>query len=167
MCAHILMCHQSWTYISIPDISSETLLHITHANELLHMWMSHVTYIYIYTYIYTYIYIYIHIYVYECARLRIQLHRHLENLSKNSRILKVSVSEWIACVHVHVRVRKTSLVRKTSPIGIFPPVGMRSPVIIFGARVTRLVHMWREVGGWGRDLKKCTGRDWGMGSSTI
>ena len=29
---------------------------------------------------------------------------------------------------------------------------------------------WRfqgEVGGWGRDPKKCTGRDWGMGSSTI
>ena len=24
-----------------------------------------------------------------------------------------------------------------------------------------------EVGGWGRDTKKCTGRDWGMGSSTI
>jgi len=25
----------------------------------------------------------------------------------------------------------------------------------------------REVGGWGRDPKKCTGRDWEMGSSTI
>jgi len=25
----------------------------------------------------------------------------------------------------------------------------------------------REVGGWGRDPKKCTRRDWGMGSSTI
>jgi len=24
-----------------------------------------------------------------------------------------------------------------------------------------------EVGGWGRDPKKCTGRDWGMGLSTI
>jgi len=32
-----------------------------------------------------------------------------------------------------------------------------------------LVHivLCREVGGWGRDPKKCTGRDWGMGSSTI
>ena len=28
-------------------------------------------------------------------------------------------------------------------------------------------HSRREVGGWGRDPKKCTGRDWGMGSSTI
>ena len=25
----------------------------------------------------------------------------------------------------------------------------------------------REVGGWGREPKKCTGRDWEMGSSTI
>ena len=25
----------------------------------------------------------------------------------------------------------------------------------------------REVGGWVRDPKKCTGRNWGMGSSTI
>ena len=25
----------------------------------------------------------------------------------------------------------------------------------------------QEVGGWGRDPKKYTGRDWGMGSSTI
>jgi len=24
-----------------------------------------------------------------------------------------------------------------------------------------------EVGGWGRDPKKCTGSIWGMGSSTI
>ena len=28
-------------------------------------------------------------------------------------------------------------------------------------------HTRGEVGGWGRDPKKCTGRDWGMGSSTI
>ena len=26
---------------------------------------------------------------------------------------------------------------------------------------------YREVGAWCRDPKKCTGRDWGMGSSTI
>jgi len=25
----------------------------------------------------------------------------------------------------------------------------------------------REVGGWGQNPKKCTGRGWGMGSSTI
>ena len=34
-------------------------------------------------------------------------------------------------------------------------------------RDTSNSHVQREVGGWGRDPKKCTGRDWGMGSSTI
>ena len=29
------------------------------------------------------------------------------------------------------------------------------------------VQQQREVEGWGGDPKKCTGRDWGMGSSTI
>ena len=33
------------------------------------------------------------------------------------------------------------------------------------SRIARATE--REVGGWGRDPKKCTGRDWGMGSSTI
>ena len=28
-------------------------------------------------------------------------------------------------------------------------------------------NIWWEMGGWGRDPKKCTGRGWGMGSSTI
>ena len=32
---------------------------------------------------------------------------------------------------------------------------------------TESCHSYREVGGWGRDPQKCTGRDWGMGSSTI
>ena len=34
------------------------------------------------------------------------------------------------------------------------------------AFITQYVFVW-EVGGWGRDPKKCTGRDWVMGSSTI
>ena len=29
------------------------------------------------------------------------------------------------------------------------------------------LNVYGEVGGWGRDPQKCTGRDWGMGSSTI
>jgi len=35
------------------------------------------------------------------------------------------------------------------------------------AYVRHDVFSYREVGGWGRDPKKCTGRDWGMGASTI
>ena len=36
-----------------------------------------------------------------------------------------------------------------------------------GGRESENVAPAGEVGGWGRDPKKCTGRDWGMGSSTI
>jgi len=31
----------------------------------------------------------------------------------------------------------------------------------------RALGVCGEVGSWGRDPKKCTGRDWGMGSNTI
>jgi len=41
-------------------------------------------------------------------------------------------------------------------------------VIVLQSDLLRVwYHSEREVGGWGRDPKKCTGRDWGMGSSTI
>jgi len=36
-----------------------------------------------------------------------------------------------------------------------------------GARRGEINVYGGEVGGWGRDPKKCTGRDWGMGSSSI
>ena len=42
-----------------------------------------------------------------------------------------------------------------------------SPQELFGASRVFLSLSHGEVGGWGRDPKKCTGRDWGMGSSTI
>ena len=38
---------------------------------------------------------------------------------------------------------------------------------MFEGEVYDVILGGREVGGWGRDPKKCTGRDWGMGSSTI
>ena len=37
----------------------------------------------------------------------------------------------------------------------------------FGATTVQQCKSRGEVGGWGRDPKKCTRRDWGMGSSTI
>ena len=45
-------------------------------------------------------------------------------------------------------------------------------IVLFGTHLLKSIHTHpfvhtREVGGWGRDPKKCTGRDWGMGSSTI
>jgi len=40
-------------------------------------------------------------------------------------------------------------------------------VIVYETLFVDHVVLFREVGGWGRDPKKCTGRDRGMGSSTI
>ena len=41
------------------------------------------------------------------------------------------------------------------------------PTLLFMTQTHTTYSSFREVGGWGRDPKKCTGRDWGMGSSTI
>jgi len=41
------------------------------------------------------------------------------------------------------------------------------PVCTYVCVRVRVGVRYREVGGWGRDPKECTGRDWGMGSSTI
>ena len=38
---------------------------------------------------------------------------------------------------------------------------------LYAQSVSRTFVLRREVGGWGRDPKKCTRRGWGMGSSTI
>jgi len=38
---------------------------------------------------------------------------------------------------------------------------------VYTVRARRVKAVPQEVGGWGRDPKKSTGRDWGMGSSNI
>jgi len=45
--------------------------------------------------------------------------------------------------------------------------GRRHNDVSVGLFCNRALVNSGEVGGWGRDPKKCTGRDWGMGSSTI
>ena len=47
------------------------------------------------------------------------------------------------------------------------PVPVPSALWATGTGTGTGTEQGREVGGWGRDPKKCTGRDWGMGSSTI
>jgi len=43
----------------------------------------------------------------------------------------------------------------------------RINLVLFLFIFLALLLFYREVGGWGRYPKKCTERDWGMGSSTI
>jgi len=56
-------------------------------------------------------------------------------------------------------------------ISIFPDLPFRthlfSNMMCFVCEGVRRCALYGEVGGWGRDPKICTGRDWGMGSSTI
>jgi len=44
---------------------------------------------------------------------------------------------------------------------------VRCSVLHFIAECRDSAYKRGEVGGWGRDPNKCTGRNWGMGSSTI
>jgi len=86
------------------------------------------------------------------------------------------------CVHLHVRIYSRyawdweSLYRsETSSLSAKEPLIIR---LFCGKWLIKIGILWLstppcigvrvwEVGGWGRDPKKCTGRDWGMGSSTI
>ena len=61
--------------------------------------------------------------------------------------------------HVHINVRG----RQYSPVHI----AIYTHECIYLYMLVYCYTKVGEVGGWGRDPKKCTGRDWGMGSSTI
>jgi len=54
-------------------------------------------------------------------------------------------------------------------ITYIPPFTHITISYIYSLLSTLCLTQWShgEVGGWGRDPKKCTERDWGMGSSTI
>jgi len=69
----------------------------------------------------------------------------------------------IVCVHVllcaHLEILVWLILASRETILMY--------VYIYTNVLRLYVHLHWEVGGWGRDPKKCTGRDWGMGSSTI
>ena len=83
----------------------------------------------------------------------------------------------------HLRVGRICLNSKThvSHVHVWPSSSYRSYCIYLISFLTRAYTLkcaqpqvcgkyaqpQGEVRGWGRDPKKCTGRDWGMGSSTI
>jgi len=89
-------------------------------------------------------------------------------------------TEWwrsIGCLNLHVIFRTRATINRAlflqkmlytdkASYGSSPPcINIRACFIsLFSTSLCR--SRW-EVGGWGRDPKKCTGRDWGMGSSTI
>ena len=106
----------------------------------------------IHKYIYTYIHTYIYIHIFFCAPLLVAtcVVIWLAALSK----------AWVSNETLHLQVFCTFL-RVCVPPTKCMRVRVRERVCM------RDIGAWGEVGGWGRDPKKCTGRDWGMGSSTI
>ena len=55
----------------------------------------------------------------------------------------------------------------TFMVGVSHDAFTRTVWLIHVCVLTHLYVEYGEVGGWGRDPKKCTGRGWGMGSKTI
>jgi len=68
--------------------------------------------------------------------------------------------QHISCVRRVVMFEPRQYVTSTCQVGTSSRIPSRIHSCLF-------ISSWGEVGGWGRDPKKCTGRDWGMGSSTI
>ena len=141
---------------------------------------------YIYKYVYTYIYMYIYRHRKEmlCGNVTVTqndsclvLHCTTYNTFKSlipKRNTQGTRSPRMSHVSFYVVQHKT----RSNPcyqremLKAFSVAKSRSPTrevgrLVQGVRSLSQNSSIREVGGWGRDPKKCTGRDWGMGSSTI
>ena len=144
-------------------------------------------YIYVYIYIYTYMYIY----VYKIMCIFTYLtHTHTPPLltilpSHSALDLSLNLSHSTPCCFALSRsfslfcsfILSCSLSHTHAPplIAVLPTTQQPRPPSRNSSTLSRSLSLSftlsrilsREVGGWGRDPKKCTGRDWGMGSSTI
>ena len=99
-----------------------------------------------YEYLYIYMYISIYPYIYIC----VYLHTHMYTCIY---YIYICISIY---PYIYMSTHYVYIYIPTYIAYIYRPIYIRASI-----------HIRREVGGWGRDPKKCTGRDWGMGSSTI
>jgi len=137
----------------------------------------------VYMYIYMYLYhIYVHIYM------------NTNMLVKNERVLRVLPVHIYTYIHIHiyklVYINTNMCTRGVSGLVVWTithtqihththlythqHIHTACPIWLDSSLEAKTHWLWqkkstssREVGSWGRDPKKCTGRDWGMGSSTI
>jgi len=113
-------------------------------------------YIYILAYVCVCIYIYIHIYIY------IYLH-----------ILYIYICiRAYVCVYIYIYIYKyinTYIYTLTKSTTVHTTSRLQKNFELVCERALQRIRLLsdREVGGWGPDPKNGTGRDWGMGSSTI
>ena len=164
---YIYICIYIYTYICI-----HMYIHIyiyTYIHIYTHKWI----YIYIHIHIFTYVYIHIHthirIYRYTCT----YTYRH--NSMNMFRLQFPSPSTSLPpcrdCLHINEHA-PALLFRHCAYLSIFRPLSLhlshlRRSQVTSPVSSSKEIQGGGEVGGWGRDPKKCTGRDWGMGSSTI
>ena len=100
------------------------------------------------TFVYVYMYIwYLHTSIHTAARVDIWIWMKRLSLRLQHTPLPLSPQRFDLCVYICVCIH----------INVYVYICMDG----------NACSIPREVGGWGRDPKKCTGRDWGMGSSTI
>ena len=90
------------------------------------------------TQLYVCIQIYLHIHIYIHPYIYIYMYKYI-----------------YICMYMHIYMYIYTNIFSIPWLGTTAPLRRRS------------TPLCREVGGWGRDPKKCTGRGWGMGSSTI
>jgi len=80
-------------------------------------------------------------------------------------------ARWMSRTHESFRTPRTHEARYLRPFAFSNTQHsntLRITLLHTAARLFEILCVVeREVGGWGRDPKKRTGRDWGMGSSTI
>ena len=112
--------------------------------------------IFMYTHTYTYVCIvrhpegYVFDFFWKTVSRRLYAKIDVSNLRHSFSAANISKMHIPLCDKIHITNTLRSLLERRSMLALLQ---------------TR--HFFREVGGWGRDPKKCTGRDWGMGSSTI
>jgi len=108
----------------------------------------------------------IHVFI----QLYIYTHIHIEHVyrEKGERVSEISYT-YIYMSICRIPIRICTYVYMYIYIYIYVNIYMYTRIRHLAHESERATESYtsREVGGWGRDPKKCTGRDWGMWSSTI
>ena len=139
-----------------------TCIYIIHAYICLSTCIYMCIYVCVYTYKYVYVHVYIHIHInVKRTWVHVDCRDHGETMHLVKKLQNMSMYE---CIYIHLCAHRAPLswinnapLKRNSKLRGFHKSDLLTPNH----------HTHREVGGWGRDPQKCTGRDWGMGSSTI
>jgi len=171
--AHLCMSHGTHVIDSLCSMSHVWISHVTHVNEGHHTYewvMSHMWLTLFFSdmpplSLYIHIYIFIHLSLSLSLSFSLSFSLSLFARERDSR--DVRVREWVRDTPMYRR--EIVYTNESFPIHELWFTNTNIiwvPCIRERSYVLCIEREW-EVGGWGRDPKKFTWRDWGMGSSTI